>query len=231
MSADEDQFIYLEAIKPGEVELAEFEVDRFIETWLTDVFQHLERERHIAADDLLNGDEAEQQKASERIAVICGLLSPPLSAEERNEKAEAVKGNSALTTAEKIAYIDAILHPKRKRGRPQTETVQNAIDALSLYRKGKATLGVIKKKPGRKESKRRLGAVDRMDWREIAKKVIGCKHNASTATLSCQCCADAIERAVSRLNRTLKEIDRLPTELHFPRTFKALRDEISELKS
>jgi hypothetical protein len=141
--------------------------------------------------------------------------------------AEAIKRNKSLTATEKIEQVDAILHPKRKRGRPKTETIQNAIHALSLYRKGKSTIGVIGK--GKPLTEQRFGATGRMNWREIALKVIGCKHSGRTTTKSCISCGEAIERAVSRLKRTLEEIDELPVKVRLPRTLKELDKEIEHM--
>jgi hypothetical protein len=138
--------------------------------------------------------------------------------------AAAVMRDDSLTTAEKIAQVDAILHPKRKRGRPRTETVQIAIRALSMHRKGQG-LREVKKKG----HKRRLVPTEKMDWRTIAMKLIGCKHVGNTVTRSCVPCGDAIAQAVRRLERTLKEIGELPEKVGLPRTMKELDAEIAKL--
>jgi hypothetical protein len=106
-------------------------------------------------DDLFDGDEATQaevaEKAAEKIAIISALVSPPPSAEERHVMAVAVLREESLTAAEKITQVDAILHPKRKRGRPRTETVQQAIRAKSMHLAG-------------------------LEWRVIAFELLDCKH-------------------------------------------------------
>ena len=58
MTSKESPSIEFERHRSRKVESVNSEVDQFIETWLTNVRQHLQREREIAADDLVNADEA-----------------------------------------------------------------------------------------------------------------------------------------------------------------------------
>jgi hypothetical protein len=177
-------------------------VDQLIHRHLFDVRHTLESALEDAKYDLVHGSDREKKKAAHKIEVLCDLLYAPSNQDGQ----------------------------KRKRGRPSTDAVQNAIHALSLYRKGKGTLGAIKKKSMKKWPKRRLGAPERMDWYEIAMQVIGCKHKGSTATRSCRRCGDKIERAVSRLNQRLEEIGIDLPDVPLPRTFKELDKEIAKMK-
>jgi hypothetical protein len=210
-------------------------VDQFIYKHLFDVRHNLECALEDAKYDLVHGSDRKKKKAAHKVEVLCDLLySPP-----DQESIEAVQQNPSMTEAEKAAQIDAIHHrQKRKRGRPQADTSQNAIRALSLYRERKGSWGVTIKKylvstnryDKRAVRKRRLGAKDRMDWREIAKEINGCKHPGSTATRSCEACGTNLGRAVSRLRQTLKEIGIKLPDLCFPRTFRELDKEIAKLK-
>jgi hypothetical protein len=158
------------------------DADRFIYKWLYDVQHELECALYVAKYDLLDGDEAEQKKAAEKVVAILGELSPPRSAEARQQLAEAVMRDESITAAEKIARVDAILNPKQKRGRPRTETVQQAIRALSMHRAGHG------------------------DWRTIALKVRGCNHFERSETKSCKYCGEAIAQSVRRLEKVLRKL-------------------------
>jgi hypothetical protein len=188
------------------------EVDKLINWPWYDVRLKLESALESAADDLIHGSDREQEKAAHKIKVICDLLYPC---------------------------------QKPKRGRPQAATGLNAITALTLYLQRKGSWGVTtkqykvransfdvttKRHGTRTAVKKRLGAKERMDWREIAKEIIGCKHPGSTTTSSCVACGIKLGRAVSRLRQTLKGIGIKLPDPRFPRTFRELDKEIAKLK-
>jgi hypothetical protein len=134
--------------------------------------------------DLDSGDERTQELAANEIDEILDWLLPPpkpLSKEAKLQKVKEIFGNRTLSEREKADLAKKILCSTGKpKGRPRTETAQHAIKAYSLH------------------------LSTPMSWREIALKVVGCKHERPNPERSCESCGDAIRDAVGRLDEFLQ---------------------------
>lgn len=158
--------------------------DELVNRWVYDVERILKRALQDAVDRLRSCDEKTAELAEQDIAEILDWLLPPpkpISKEAKLQKIKELCSDSTILTEKKTALIEKVLHSTgRPKGRPRTETAQHAIQAYSLH------------------------LATPLSWREIALKVIGCRHDRPNPERSCICCGDAIRDAVGRLENFLK---------------------------
>jgi hypothetical protein len=156
------------------------DVNAFIYQWGCDVRHRLEGELDSLKDQLRDGDEASQAAAADKAFEILSHVRLPLTDEEQNRLAESVIADETLPIEKRREVVGLLLNGKRRKGRPRTEVVQDAISALSMHLAGE-------------------------EWREIALKLRGCKHPTRTRTKSCHWCGEAVAQSVRRLERFLRK--------------------------
>jgi hypothetical protein len=161
------------------------EIDKFGYYFLYDVGRFLRSELEALKDDLCSENDEARKLAEEKVSKICDWLFEPLpsvSKQQRHEWILQAARDEALSPAEQVEAIRrATSSTGRRRGRPRTDTSQQAILALSLH------------------------YATKLSWREIALTVKGCTHLKGRPNLerSCPSCGDAIRDAAGRLEKFL----------------------------
>jgi hypothetical protein len=168
------------------------EIDKFIHVWVHDIEMVLNRRLENIKEDLRSDDEDISKAAAEEAGEILNWLYPPLPPLAPDAKLQAAKqalNDERLGIEQKLAAARrAIRSTGRPRGRPRSETSQQAIQALSL----RSATG--------------------MSWREIALRLKGCKHKRPKPERSCVPCGGAIREAAERLRRVLIHYSLIPSE-------------------
>ena len=159
---------------------------KFYNRWLYDMESKLRGRLETLKDDLRSDDEETRNQATEEADEILNwLYLPPkaLSEEDQLQRVEAALKDEQVSAKDRLAAVRrAGRSTGRTRGRPRTETAQQAIRALSLH------------------------YATTLSWREIALDVRGCKHKRPNLERSCPACGDAIREAAGRLEKFLKSI-------------------------
>jgi hypothetical protein len=162
----------------------EDDVTTFINRCVYDVDRILRSALDALRDDLCSEDKDTAGRATKDATEILDWLypaTPAISVQERLKKAKDAINNQALSETEQlVALRRAARSTGRPRGRPRTETAQDAIRAFSMH------------------------LATPLSWREIALRVKGCNHKRpSPLQRSCPACGDAIRDAAGRLEKFL----------------------------
>lgn len=158
----------------------------FVSRWVYDLRRVLESHLDGLKEDLYSDDEETRDRASEQVTQILDWLYPPLPKAAPTDTMQSiarVMADETLSPKERVAAVRrAARSTGRRRGRPRTNTSQQAITALSMH------------------------YATNMSWRKIALTIRGCKHKRPNPELSCRHCGDAIRDAAGRLENFLKSI-------------------------
>jgi hypothetical protein len=160
-------------------------VDEFIDRTLFDVQHRLRIELDGLRNDLLSEDSRTRNDAKREVSAILSWLLPPagpISLEQKLRRSQDALADENMSIQDRLDLLKRIARSTgRPRGRPRTDTAQQAICAFSL----------------------RLATA--LSWREIALRVKGCNHKRPyPEQRSCKCCGDAIRDAVGRLDNFLR---------------------------
>lgn len=136
-------------------------------------------------DDLTSENENTAELAERTAEEILDWLAPSpkraLSAEEKLRRIQEIVLDEKMPVQAQLSAVAAVNRSTgRRRGRPRSETAQQAIRAFSLH------------------------LATPMSWREIALHVKGCNHGRPNPERSCVPCGDAIRDAVGRLEAFLR---------------------------
>jgi hypothetical protein len=162
------------------------EVEAFLDKWAYDIEGLLRRRLGALIDDLCAEDERVRTPATKEALGILEWLLPPLpflTEQARLLRIGELVDDLKLSSEERLESVRTVVRATaRGRGRPRSDTAQDAVRAYSLH------------------------LMTPLTWCEIAKRLRTCEHFGSNADRSCDCCGDAIRDAVGQLEKFLRSI-------------------------